>query len=310
MKQFFKLFLLILICLTPQLTDPSEIKILYKIENEIITNQDMINEVNYLISLNSNLKNLSKNNLSKIALNSVINEKIKLLEIQKSYDVSNESEELKKLINNNLYKRLNLSKEAELQNYFSSYDLNLTEIKSRIKIEFLWNKLIYDKYISRISIDKKKMKERIIQNSKKATIEEFYLKEILFEVETNETIENKYYKILESVKKDGFSNAANIFSISDNSKYGGVIGWIKKTQLSKKILDEVIDLKEGESTKPIMTGAGYLILNLEKKRIIQTKINVDLELKNLIEKETDRQLNQYSTILFNKLKKNTFINEL
>ena len=154
------------------------------------------------------------------------------------------------------------------------------------------------------------MKERIIQNSKKATIEEFYLKEILFEVETNETIENKYYKILESVKKDGFSNAANIFSISDNSKYGGVIGWIKKTQLSKKILDEVIDLKEGESTKPIMTGAGYLILNLEKKRNVQTKINVDLELKNLIEKETDRQLNQYSTILFNKLKKNTFINEL
>ena len=162
MKQFFKLFLLILIYLTPQLTDPSEIKILYKIENEIITNQDMINEVNYLISLNSNLKNLSKNNLSKIALNSVINEKIKLLEIQKNYDVSNESEELKKLINNNLFNRLNLSKEAELQNYFSIYDLNLAEIKSRIKIEFLWNKLIYDKYISRISIDKKKMTERFI----------------------------------------------------------------------------------------------------------------------------------------------------
>lgn len=310
MNVFFKLFLLLLIFLAPQITEPSEIKILYKIENEIITNQDMVNEINYLISLNSNLKNLSKNNLSKIALNSVINEKIKLLEIKKNYDVSSVSEELKKLINNNLYNRLNLSKEAELQNYFSSYDLNLTEIKSRIKIEFLWNKLIYDKYISRISIDKKKMKERIIQNSKNTTIEEFYLKEILFEVETNETVENKYNNILESVKKNGFSNAANIFSISDNSKYGGVIGWIKRTQLSKKILNEVINLKEGESTKPIMTGAGYLILNLEKKRNVQTKINVDLELKNLIEKETDRQLNQYSTILFNKLKKNTFINEL
>ena len=192
MNVFFKLFLLLLIFLAPQITEPSEIKILYKIENEIITNQDMVNEINYLISLNSNLKNLSKNNLSKIALNSVINEKIKLLEIKKNYDVSSVSEELKKLINNNLYNRLNLSKEAELQNYFSSYDLNLTEIKSRIKIEFLWNKLIYDKYISRISIDKKKMKERIIQNSKNTTIEEFYLKEILFEVETNETVENKY----------------------------------------------------------------------------------------------------------------------
>ena len=305
-----KLFLLIFIFVTPQVTTSSEIKILYKIENEIITNQDIVNEVNYLLALNNNLKNLSKKNLSKIAMNSVINEKIKLLEIQKNYDVSNESEELKKLINNNLFNRLNLSKEAELKNFFSNYNLNLNEIKSRIKIEFLWNKLIYDKYISRISINKKKMKERIVKNSKKAVIEEFYLKEILFELNSNETVENKYNSILESIKKNGFSNAANIFSISDNSKYGGVIGWIKRTQLSKKILNKVINLTEGESTKPIMTGAGYLILNLEKKRNVETIIDVDLELKNLIEKETDRQLNQYSTILFNKLKKNTFINEL
>ena len=310
MRMFIKLFLLIFIFVTPQATISSEIKILYKIENEIITNQDIVNEVNYLLALNNNLKNLSKKNLSKIAMNSVINEKIKLLEIQKNYDVSNESEELKKLINNNLFNRLNLSKEAELKNFFSNYNLNLNEIKSRIKIEFLWNKLIYDKYISRISINKKKMKERIVKNSKKAVIEEFYLKEILFELNSNETVENKYNSILESIKKNGFSNAANIFSISDNSKYGGVIGWIKRTQLSKKILNKVINLTEGESTKPIMTGAGYLILNLEKKRNVETIIDVDLELKNLIEKETDRQLNQYSTILFNKLKKNTFINEL
>lgn len=307
---FIKLFLLIFIFVTPQVTISSEIKILYKIENEIITNQDIVNEVNYLLALNNNLKNLSKKNLSKIAMNSVINEKIKLLEIQKNYDVSNESEELKKLINNNLFNRLNLSKEAELKNFFSNYNLNLNEIKSRIKIEFLWNKLIYDKYISRVSINKKKMKERIVKNSKNAKIEEFYLKEILFELNSNETVENKYNSILESIKKNGFSNAANIFSISDNSKYGGVIGWIKRTQLSRKILNKVINLKEGESTKPIMTGAGYLILNLEKKRNVETIIDVDLELKNLIEKETDRQLNQYSTILFNKLKKNTFINEL
>ena len=310
MRMFIKLFLLIFIFVTPQVTISSEIKILYKIENEIITNQDIVNEVNYLLALNNNLKNLSKKNLSKIAMNSVINEKIKLLEIQKNYDVSNESEELKKLINNNLFNRLNLSKEAELKNFFSEYNLNLNEIKSRIKIEFLWNKLIYDKYISRVSINKKKMKERIVKNSKNAKIEEFYLKEILFELNSNETVENKYNFILESIKKNGFSNAANIFSISDNSKYGGVIGWIKRTQLSKKILKQVINLTEGESTKPIMTGAGYLILNLEKKRNIETIVDVNLELKNLIEKETDRQLNQYSTILFNKLKKNTFINEL
>ena len=40
----------------------NEIKILYKLENEIITNQDVIDELNYLVSLNNNLISLEKNN--------------------------------------------------------------------------------------------------------------------------------------------------------------------------------------------------------------------------------------------------------
>ena len=49
---------------------------------------------------------------------------------------------------------------------------------------------------------------------------------------------------------------------------------------------------------------------LENRRKIKSKINLDEEIEILIQKETDRQLNQYSINFFNKLKKNIFIYEL
>tara|TARA_Y100000816_G_scaffold219346_1_gene164349 strand:+ start:247 stop:423 length:177 start_codon:yes stop_codon:yes gene_type:complete len=57
-------------------------------------------------------------------------------------------------------------------------------------------------------------------------------------------------------------------------------------------------------------GNGYLILELNDLRKVKEKIDVDKELKILVEKEIDRQLNQYSTIYFNKIKKNVLINEI
>ena len=53
------------------------IKIKLQIENEILTNIDFLNEKNYLIALNNNLKNLPKSQLEKIAKESLIREKIK-----------------------------------------------------------------------------------------------------------------------------------------------------------------------------------------------------------------------------------------
>ena len=46
--------------MTANLIASQEIKILYKINNSIITNIDVESELNYLISLNSNLSEINK----------------------------------------------------------------------------------------------------------------------------------------------------------------------------------------------------------------------------------------------------------
>jgi len=289
----------------------NEIKILYKLENEIITNQDINNELNYLISLNNNLTSLGDKKLNQIAINSAIKEKIKYLELINYFKLDEDNVDVDEIVLKELYTRLNIKDLDSLKRYFTSYNLNLDQVKFKIKVELFWNKLIFDKYQKNISINKNELKKKLINDLKnKDLIEEYFLKEILFKLEENEILNEKYEKIKETIENTGFENAANIFSISNTAKFGGKIGWVSKIQLSKKITNELDKIEKNNFTNYIPVGNGYLIVKVEDKRQIKSEFDLEKETKILIQKETDRQLNQYSTNYFNKLKKNIFIYEL
>ena len=288
-----------------------DVLIKFKVENEIITNQDIINEINYLISLNQDLENLSRDDLKQLASKSLIKEKIKFLQLKNFFDLEKEDEDINRIIYRNLFSTLNLNSKDELKNYFLKYNLDFDDILYKYKIEILWNKLIYDKYIAKVQIDKKKLRKQISNEiANREIIEEYFIREIMFNVNSNENFDQKFEDIINTINDKGFSVAANIFSLSPSSKNGGQIGWIKKTQLSKKILSNISTLNIGDITDPMEVSGGYLIINLENKRDTQVKVNLENELKLLVNKETDRQLNQYSTIFFNRIKKSIIINEI
>ncbi len=292
-------------------TFSENVVIKFKIENEIITNYDIKQEINYLTAFNNKLKNLPKKKITAIATNSIIQEKIKLIHLINIFNVDEENDELNKLLLENLYNNLKLNKYEELKSYLKSHSLNIEEVLYKLKLEFLWNEFIYKNYAKKVNIDKKKLKLKIKKDlNNKMTIDEYYLREILFKLDNNEKFEDKYKMILELIEKDGFENAANIFSISNTSKKGGDLGWIKKTQLNEKLVGKIEKLNLNNITNPIKVGNGFLIIKLENKRIFKEEINLDKELINLVNKETDRQLNQYSIIFFNKLKKSITINEI
>ena len=309
MRKFYIFLILIFFILNS--AHSNEIKILYKLENEIITSQDIVNEINYLVSLNNNLSSLERNKLNQIAINSAIKEKIKHLELIKFFKIDENNKEIDQIVFNELNRRLNIKDINTLNKYFSNYNLDLDLVKYKIRVELFWNKLIYDKYNSKILIDKIELKNKILKDSKsKEPNYEYFLREIFFDLSENENLNEKYDKILRTINQTGFENAANIYSLSDTSKFGGEIGWINRLQLSDKIIKEIDNMSNSDITNYIVAGNGYLIIKVEKKRMIETKINIDNELKTSIQKETDRQLNQFSINFFNKLKKNIFIYEL
>lgn len=284
----------------------SESKIILKINNYIITNIDIKNEINYLKALNPNLINLDDQKIFQIAKTSLIREKIKELEISKLNNQKVSSEYLDSVIKS-IYTNIGLNSREEFLNYLNNLNIKISDINSKLSIEALWNRLIYKKFYSKIKINENKIRQEL--RTSKQTSNSYFLYEILFNAEENEKIIQLHNKIKKSIEENGFENTASIFSISDSSKSGGKLGWINENALNKKILREISNLKKDEYTKPITIPGGFLILKIQDIKIIEKEINIEKELSNKIRAIQNEQLNQYSIIYFNKIKKEIILNE-
>lgn len=287
----------------------NEVKIVVKIKNEIITNIDIENEINYLSALNNDVLNLEKDTLYQLAKNSTIKEKIKKNELIKYYDLS-ENLDIFDRIFENFYKKQNFNNENEFKAYLKDFNLSIDDVKEKFKIETLWNELIYAKYKSKVNINIKKIKEKINQSSYKEKYTSYLLSEIMFGIEKADELEEKYKIISDSIETIGFKNTANIYSISDTGKLGGELGWVEENQISSLIADQIKDLETGKWSKPIKISNGFLILKVGDKKVIDKKIDMDNELEKQINYETNKQLTQYSLIYYNKIKYNQTGNEL
>ena len=285
----------------------SNFYIVAKVDNEIITNVDIINEINYLTALNNDLKNIDKNSLVNLAKNSLIREKIKKNEINKNSSNKVDDKILKNLIEN-YYKRINLKNLNEFEKYLSTYNINLNDVREKIKIEILWNQIVFFKYNNLLNINIDELKKKVDKNKDKNNeVTKYLLSEILFSINSEENFEKKDNEIKKKIMENGFKTAANIYSISSTAKFGGRIGLMNEKQLSPKILKEIKQIKVGEITNTLDVPSGFLILKLEDKIVEKFEKDLSKELENLVRFETDRQLNQFSIIYFNKLKLNSKI---
>mgnify|MGYP001339898377 FL=1 len=281
--------------------------IVAKVNNEIITNYDVEIESNYLKLLNPNLNQLDKNRVIGIAKNSLINEIIKKKQLEKIFDFD-QSQKIIDQIFKDFYTNLGFSKEKEFDQVLKNKKTySILEVKEKIKIDFLWNKLIYNLHNKQIKIDKNKLLNKIKNSDQYKN--QYLLSEIFFNKEKNESLENKVNKIKKSIDDVGFNNTASLYSISDTSSVGGKIGWINEENLSPKILEELYKIKSGEITEMIKIGNNFLILKIEEIKKNKIKIDNEMKLKEMIDFERNRQLNQFSNIYFNKIKINYSIDE-
>ena len=285
----------------------TENKILIKINNEIITSLDIASEVKYLKAINKDYSKLNKLKAIEIAKRSVVNEKIKELELRKIIkELRIDEDFLNNFVVNN-FNRLGINSINDFNNFFSSQGLNPLSIKEKITLEILWNQLIYNKFHNKVRIDKQKIKKAIMQNNKQ---KEYLLSEILFILNNDEKLDDKFMIIKDEINNKNFSQAALNYSISSTNNNGGNLGWVKESVLSTKIKKQINKIQIGEITDPIIIPGGFLILKVNQSR--ETKKNLDLEkeMKIVINKKTNEQLNQFSNVYFKKVKKNVVINEL
>ena len=283
--------------------------IIFKIDNDIITNIDIEKERRYLVALNPKLKDLDKNKLLEVAKESALRETIKKIELSKYFNFSSASMDTDKYVQN-LYRNLNMKSDNEFKQYLVNNKLTMKYVEKKIQIEFLWNKLIFERYKNQINIDEAKLKNQLKKIDTKKERKIYFLSEIIFEKDNSSNLEEKISSINKSIKEIGFNNTANIYSLSDSSKFGGNVGWIEEEKLSKKITQQLKSLKAGEHTKPMQTGGAFLILKLEKIKYEKKLVDKKKMLQRMIDFETSRQLEQFSKIFYKKIKINNNIDVL
>ena len=304
---FLKIFVILYLTFFSFSNVLSEVFIVAKVNQEIITNIDLEFEKKYLTSLNPNLKKLDQNRISKYAKNSLINEKIKKIEIEKNFEIIPNEVLLSQVIAD-IYSSIGLSNLDEFKNYLFQNEIDLEKVKKKITIEIAWNDFIMNTFQNQIEIDKNQIIGDLEKLSEKK-VDNLLLSEIFFTIDKKKELVSKYDEIKKSINDIGFEETARIYSLSDSKKSGGNLGWIYKNQLSKEIKDGIDEINVGNFTKPIVTSGGILILKLHEVKTENFKVDKDKQLKKMIEFERDRQLTKFSTLHYKRVYNNAEIYE-
>ena len=286
-----------------------ENKILVKIENQIITSLDVKNEYRYLVALSPNLKKSNKEDIIKLSKRSIIREKIKKIEIEKNFNNPEVPQQFLNQILKNVYSKIGIINLEDFKKYLKKNNVNFQDVKDKLEIEALWNQLIFLKFSSKVKINEEKLKKKI-QDDNNKFLNTYLMSEILFEIPNLKDLNNKYDEIIKTIKNDGFEFAALKYSLSPTSSLGGNLDWIAENSLNKNIIKSIKGLKINDITKPIVVPGGFLILQINDIKSNKIEVDVQNELTKLINFETNNQLNQYSKIYFNKVKKDLEISEL
>ena len=280
-----------------------------KINDQILTTFDLEKESNLLLALNPKLKEIGKNDLIEIAKKSMIKETIRKIEILKYKELNLQNNQVNDLLNT-MIQNLNYSNQSQFENYLNNFNISIDDIKKKIEIENEWKNLIYAKFFKSVKIDKNKLINKIEKLDKKKIFLEYNLSEIVFVNNQDISFEEQSKKIQESIENNGFENTANLYSISDSSKLGGKIGWIKENNLSLEINRELNNLKKSSYSDPIKIGNKYIILRINDIKETAVEIDKEKELNKMIMIETSKQLDKFSNVFYNKIKLNSVISEL
>ena len=284
-----------------------ENKIILKVENHIITSLDIFEEIKNLKFFNKNLNQIKNEEIYQIALQSILNQKIKEIEISKKFDeIKLDDENYLNFLIESKYKSLGYETLTEFKKELTNKKINFNNFEEKIKIDILWSQIIYSKYYSKIKINEKELRKEIL--SKKNISNSYELSEIVFNIENINEVNSKYQLIKEDIQKLGFDNAALKHSISTTASSGGNLGWIDEKQINSKLRNELNNTQVGNITKPIRIPGGFIILKKNDVKKTEVNLNIEQELKKLIDYNQETQLRNYSNVYFNKIKKDLKIN--
>ncbi len=274
--------------------------------NKAITKSDVVNEIKILLILNNeSYSDEKREQLQDMAIKSIIKRSIKKSEVERvnflKFNQDDLNMELKKLAN-----KINLDLDT-LKNICASNELDFLLVEDQIKIELMWNSLIFEIYKNRLSINQEEIEEQIKLFQNKKNIEEYLISEILLPPIEKDKIKNEIQNLKKEIAEKGFENVARDLSISESSVRGGDLGWINENIISKKIKSSIINTTIGEISEPIILQEGILLFQVRSKRNIENELTLEQTKNQLVQAEKIKILNMYSLTHYDKLRRSVTV---
>ena len=281
--------------------------IVITVGNLPITYLDLVKEMRLIaIVSNNKIENSNKEQIKNIAAKSLIKRKIKEIEIEK-YSIKNYNKnDLKKLISQT---SINLGTNKDgLKKIMNLNNLDFKYLEHKYEVDLKWNSLIFELYKNKVVLNMGEVEE-ILNNTVQNTVsrKDFLLSEIEINLPNNE-MQLVIKKIMKNIEMEGFENTAKKYSISQTAERGGSLGWMNEKKLSRKILENIKNLKTNEVGKPIILENSIVFLKKMGEKVYEKDVK---KLKdNIIKIEKEKKLKMFSNSHYSNLERVTQINFL
>ena len=278
-------------------------KIVLKVENEIITNYEVKNKIlTSLVLAGDEINQENINKLKKQAIESLIQNKLKIIELKK-FKIKKNSSQINSYLNsisgNDIF-----SLENKFKNNNLDYNLFRRSRNSNEMAEFYLSF-----YKEKIEINENSVKEdlkKIVENEK--NFKEYNISEIEIMLEENSNIDQIILDLKNKIKDEGFETTALKYSISSSAKDKGNLGWISSKSLSKEIFEVLKVMDTGQISLPIKRQNSILFLKLDDVRTFKVQnLNIDEFKKKIIDQKKNEMFNLYSKSHLSKLKNTVLI---
>ena len=301
-----KIIIIILITTLPEVTK-AKIKneIVVRVENKIITDYEIKNKIlSSIIVANKEINQENINSIKSQSLETLIQLKLKKLEIDKFNLKKRETDKVNTYLNS-----ISSNNIIGLQDKFKNNNLDFQLFVEEIETELMWQELIYKIYSKKIKIDEKNIDnelKKLIKNE--SDIVEFNISEIEIFLDDANSYEEKVLYIEDLIIKNGFDDVALKFSVSSSASNNGNLGWINSKSLSNEVYKIVINMEKKGISKPIKRQNSILFLKLNDiKESKLENLNIpELKLK-LINQKKNELFNLYSISHLSKLKNSSLI---
>jgi parvulin-like peptidyl-prolyl isomerase len=275
------------------------IKTIASFNDHTITSQDLISRKN----LKNSLLSIGKENFLDVPLlpksinaQDQLEKEVIIKIMAKNYGINFTEEEV---ITQTyaLFSKYGISYKELKNKIFKNNPTLLMEYRSYMSSYLLWMKIIRSKIIPNISISYPELKELAMINRIKTTATKLKLYEIYLR---DENVKNKAIEKIDDLRD--FKDFAQKFSQSPTSSSEGLIGWIKLSDLNKKMslilrnleIESISEVKEGQG--------GYYLYMIEEK---MTTDFIDPKIKQIIHNALlERKIMAYVAQFFIEVKKN------